>query len=283
MKYETSFSHSGNIGDVWASLPALKRYHEMAGKRVCLYLVNEQRGTYYDGAYHPTKNEAGQQVMLNKKMIDMMIPLLDAQPYIQTADMYSEEIAIEIDLDEIRRSYVGAPSLSINRWYFYIWPDMACNTTQAWLTIPPTEKDLAKGKVLINRTDRYTNEKVNYEFLKQYEDDCLFIGTPREYNNFCMAHNLNIKRLIVKDFLEYAQAIQQSRFYVSNQSQGFQLAQGLDHPRILEVCPWAANVIVYGDHAFDFLHQLGLEYYFERLYEGDSRPSEGVMEKWGKI
>ena len=46
---------------------------------------------------------------------------------------------------------------------------------------------------------------------------------------------------------------------------GISVIQGLDIPRILEVCGFAPNVIVYGDHAYDFLAQNALEYYFHKL------------------
>jgi hypothetical protein len=147
--------------------------------------------------------------------------------------------------------------------------------------VPDTDRDLCTGKVLINRTDRYTNPNINYEFLKKYEDECRFIGTQREWNNLCMQNDLNIRKLHVDNFLEYAQAVKQSKFYISNQSQGFQLAQGLMHPRLLEACPWASNVIVYGEHAYDFINQMGLEYHFDVLFNGES-PSPDELYKRAK-
>lgn len=261
-----SFSHSGNIGDCWAAIPAMKQYHKLTGRKVLLYLVNGQEGKYYEGAVHPTKSEStGENVMLNLKMINMMIPLFKAQTFIEDCVVLPEGFHAEMDMDEIRRSNVGMPGLSINRWYFYVWPDLSCDTTKVWLEVPDSEKDLAKGKVLINRTERYLNENLDYSFLKKYEDDCLFIGTQREWNNFCMGFDLNIPKLNVATFLEFAQAVKQSLFFVGSQSQGFQLAQGLDHPRLLEACTFAPNVIVHGN-GYDFLSQLGLEYLFRHLF-----------------
>ena len=48
-------------------------------------------------------------------------------------------------------------SLSINRWFFYPLPDLACNTTTKWMDVPDSDKDLAKGKIAITRTERYQN------------------------------------------------------------------------------------------------------------------------------
>lgn len=271
-------AHSGNIGDVWASLPALKEYYRKTGIKVSLYLVNGHKAEYHQGATHPTRGDNGEMVMLNKKMIEMMIPLLEAQPYIAEAKIHDGE-DIELDLDGIRGGGVGMPNTDINRWYFYIYPDLACDTSSKWLTVPEATKDFCKGKILINRTERYLNEKIDYEFLKPYEDECAFIGTPREWNTFCMGFDLNIKKVQVDNFLEYAQAVQQSKFYISNQSQGFQIAQGLTHPRILETCIWAANVNVHGEDAFDFLAQPALEFYFEYLYSGKKPVSDALIQR----
>jgi hypothetical protein len=259
-----TFLHWGNIGDTWAAIPAMKEYCSNTGNKIILYLKKDHPAEYYEGATHPTKNKEGEMVCLNQGMIDMMVPLLRAQPFIEDAMAWNDE-KIDVDMNVIRKTNVGMPALSINRWYFYTFPDLSCDLSKRWLELPFDTKDYAVGKILINRTDRYTNQEADYAFLKPYEDDCMFIGTMREYNNFCMQFDLNIRKLNVANFLEYAQAIDQSKFYMSNQSQGYQICQGLFHPSILETCIFAPNVIPVGDRMFDFINQRGLEYCFHRL------------------
>ena len=187
-------------------------------------------------------------------MIEMMIPLLKAQSFIEDARKFDPKTDVNFwDFGWIRETEVGMPGLSINRWYFYVFPDLACDLTRPWLEVPLEFNNISRGKILINRTERYRNETIDYSFLKKYEDNCLFIGTMKEYNGFTSQYNLQIKKLHVNNFLEYAQAIQQCAFYISNQSQGFQLAEGIKHPRILEVCRYAPNVIVNGPDAYDFM------------------------------
>lgn len=260
----SNFLHSGNIGDVWASLPSVKTFYEKTGEKATYLLKKDVPAFYYEGAVHPIKDEKSQAVMLNQKMIDMAIPLLKAQEYIEDARVYNGEAEF-IDMDVIRTMYVGMPNFSIQRWYFYPYPDFACDLSKDWITIPDAEKDLARGKILINRTERYQNPQRDYSFLKEYEDDCLFIGTMREYNNFCMGFDLQIRKLNVENFLEYAQAIKQCKVYVSNQSQGFQLAEAIHHPRILELCDYAPNNIINGANGYDFFAQGALEYYVKEL------------------
>lgn len=267
----TTFSHTGNIGDVWASIPAMRQHFINTGKKIDLYLYSGVPAFYYEGAVHPTKSEAGINVMLNQKMIDMMIPLLKAQDFIN--EVYSIDFSeyenykdkIRVHLEWFREIEIGLPNLSINRWYFYPFPDLNCDLSGIWLEVPHTEKDFAANKIIITRSERYTNPSIDYSFLKPYEEDVVFCGTQREWNNFCMSYDLNIRKLNINNFLELAQAINQCRFHISNQTQAFQLSEGLKVPRILEVCTYAANCIPIGEHAFDFQSQLGLEYAFHKL------------------
>ena len=260
-----SYSHSGTLGDIIASLPAIKQGTASSGKKAIPYLKNgEPYEQPFRGTVHPTKNEHGDMVMLNTNVIEMLIPLIAAQPYIHQVKQYDDG-PVQIDLDAIRKTYCGIPVFSIQRWYFYVFPQLACDLSIPWLELSESEKDIATGKVIINRTERYQNEKINYSFLKEYEDDLLFFGTMREYNLFCMQFNLNIKKLVIKDFLELAQAIKQSKFYLGNQSMGFQIAEGLKHPRLVELFSQAPNVTPQGANGYDFLAQNALEYYFKKL------------------
>lgn len=261
----TSFSHTGNIGDVWASIPAMRQHYINTGKKINLYLEKEIPAHYYEGATHPTKGESGVAVMLNQKMIDMMIPLLKEQQFINEAKLWEGE-EIQVHLSWFRDTYVGLPNFSINRWYFYVYPDLTCDLSGVWLNVPDTEKSFAKDKILITRSERYTNPNIDYSFLKPYEDELMFCGTMREYNIFCMTYDLNIKKLTINNFLELAQAIKQCRFHITNQTQAFQLSEGQKIPRILELCGFAANCIPIGKNVYDFQAQYGLEYAFHKLY-----------------
>lgn len=265
LKAATSFIHNGTIGDVIASLPAMREHYRKNKDKLTLYLLNGQEADYYAGATHPTRGKDGIMVMLNEAMIKMLIPLLAAQPCFKEVKMYEGE-PVQCDLNQIRKVNVGMPNFCISRWYFYAFPDMACDLSEIWLTIPDNDKDLAKGKIIISRTERYLNPNIDYSFLEPYQDDILFSGTELEYVIFIHRFNLkNIKRLIVNDFLELAQAIKQCKFHISNQTMAFQISQGLKIPRIVELCAFAPNVLVVGKNAYDFFAQEGLEYYFHTL------------------
>jgi hypothetical protein len=244
----------------------MNEYYRKTGKQIGLHLINGHKAEYYDGAVHPTKNSSGDYVMLNEKMIEMMLPLLKVQPCIADAKMWENE-ELSVNLGEIRNTNVGMPGFSINRWYFTVYPDLACDLSGQWLTVPDAEKDYAKGSIIITRSERYQNDRISYSFLKPFEEELLFCGTMREYNNFCMVHDLNIRKFHITNFLELAQAIKQCRFHLTNQTQAFQISEGLKKPRILEACSFAPNCIPIGEDAYDFLAQEGVEYYFNYLHK----------------
>lgn len=260
----TYFKHSGHLGDILASLPVVREYCRQKNKKAVMLLEKGIIAAFPAGTSHPTKNEDGAMVLLNEDVINMLIPLLKAQSYIEDARVLTDEV-VDIDLDVIRDMFVNMPYSCLSRIYFFAFPDMACDLSEQWLTVPDSEKDLAKGKIIITRTERYNNETIDYSFLKKFEDDCVFSGTIREYNSFCMNFDLNIKKLNISNFLELAQAIKQSKFHLSNQTMAYQVSQGIKHPRILELCNYAPNIIPIGKDAFDFYGQFHLEYYVHRL------------------
>lgn len=265
METTATFSHNGNIGDVFAAIPAMREYHKKTGKKIILYLEKDVKAFYYEGATHPTKTDGGN-VMLNQQVIDMMKPLLMAQDFMEDVKTWVDE-RVETNLSEFRNTYVGMPNFSINRWIFYVYPDLACDLSGVWMQVPDAEKDFAKGKIIITRSERYNNDRTDYSFLKQFEDDLIFSGTMREYNNFCMRFDLNIKKLAITNFLDLAQAIKQSRFHISNQTAAYQISQGIKKPSILELCGFAPNCIPIGEDCYDFFAQPAVEYYFGYLNE----------------
>lgn len=272
-----SFLHFGTIGDVWASLPAIKECSRQTKEKSNIYLVNGQAAHYYEGATHPTLDENGANVMLNQKMINMMLPLLRVQPYIGEADFYNGQ-KIDIDLNWIRNTFVNQPYHVLSKWYFYVFPDLSCDISKQYIEVPDSDKDFAKGKIIFTRTERYHNDvfdvKKTYSFLKKYETDIIFAGTMREYNNFCMEYDLNIPKLNINDFLELAQAVKQSKAVISNQTQIMQIAEGMKHPRAVELCSYAPNVVTTGENGFEYYSEQSAEYFFHRL--------NGTLEEYKK-
>lgn len=261
---EISIRSIANPGDCLASLPALKQYAQDNNRQIILYLWLNRGAYYFEGAVHPTKNAQGQNVTMNEEVFTAIRPLLLQQPFIKDVLPWRGE-PYSFAFDKHLEKNIDKWNINISRLYFYIFPDISTDLSVPWLTVPDSERDLAKGKIIITRTERYNNPMVSYHFLKPHQNQILFCGLKQERDKFCVDFDLNIEWLRTDTFLEFAQAVKQCQFYISNQTSGYQLAEGQKVRRILEVCPGCPNVMPFGPNGYDFLYQLGLEYYFHKL------------------
>lgn len=264
--------HSCNPGDIIASLVACKRYSEITGRKVKYLQTVGQPAAYYPGATHPTLDETGTAVTLNKPMFEMIKPLVESQRYIDSFEVYQGQ-RVDVDFDVIRgKTFVNLPHGSIQSWIFYAFPDLESDISQPWMFLDSPRQqieEVTKTKIILNFTERYRNSKImlDYYFLKEYSPDLIFAGTEVEHFKFCHRWNLNIPRLEVRDFLELAYAIRGCRFLLSNQSMCWNIATALGTPRLLEVCDFAQNCLpFYGKNNLGFFHQLALGHYFRLLY-----------------
>jgi hypothetical protein len=266
MKKNISVRHSANIGDLIASLAGLKGFWENTGHKFVYMQELNVEGIYHNNYYHPTQ-EGGKQVMCNKKMFDMIKPLVEAQPYIEKFEEFKGKNAV-VDFNKIRGEIeVNLPYGAIQSWYMLAFPDLAYDISQPWVDVPEREfiPDFC-GKILINFTNRYRNQFIHYYFLKDYQKELLFIGNEKERDEFCIKWDLDIKLLVVDDFLQLAQIMKLSRFLLGNQSFCWNLNRALGLPSILEMYPTAPNCIPFvGKDNYGFYHQKALEYYFKKF------------------
>lgn len=273
-----SMVHAGNAGDTIASLPAIRQFYKKTGIKPLLYLVKNHPARYIEGTTHPVKDENGNFVSLNEGMIRMLIPLIKKQDYIEDVQeldindiVFAKDFAEtkdgkrHINLSFIRDTFCNIPYGDIRRWYFYPYPDLTCDLSKQYIHVEDLDKDVAKNKIVICRTERYTSPHMDYSFLKKYQDDLVFAGTTREWNNFCMNFDLEIKKINVDDFYELAQILKQSKGLISNQTMIFQIAEGLKIPRAVEICTHAPNVIPIGEFAYDYLDSMSLQVHFHNL------------------
>jgi len=260
--------HSFPAGDLLSLLPGLKQVAKDSDCKWIIYQrVNQPYGVHgaYLGAKYSIFDEAGDAVMMNIPVFKALRPLLLAQDYIEDFREWEGE-QIDFNFDLIRENPTTMPGGCINRWPMYIWPDMATDLSQPWIYFPYKIDQRVIGKILINRTERYNNILISYNFLKQYGDNVMFIGLPNEHEIFCKQNKLDIPRLEASDYLEIAIALYNCKLYIGGQSSIFQVAEGLKIPRVLEVCNSIPNVIGSGPGFYDFLTQKALEYYVNKLF-----------------
>lgn len=267
----TVVKHSVNPGDLYAAMGALKKYYDITKRKIVVCQTVGQIAGYYNGAEHPTKNELGQNVCVNEPMWEMMKPLIESQDYIKAFEKYSGQ-SIHLDFDVIRgKTFVNMPHGPIQGWIPIAFPDLSFDLSKPWLFLdnkcPPKIKKQVEGKILLNFTERYRANLVDYYFLKNYIPELIFAGTEKEHWIFCNQWGLTIPRLEIKDFLELAYALKESKFCMCNQSQLWNIAEGLKTPRILEMCSYADNCFPnMGEYSEGYMYQAGAEYHFKVFY-----------------
>jgi len=231
--------HSGNAGDLIYSLPAMRKAAEIKGEKVHLYLHINVVAKYGNMA-HPMGN-----VQMNRKMAEMLIPLLMSTDFIGKCEITEDAQQVDYNFDLFRKfhNYTG----HISQWYFHIYPELTCDLSV------PVNFDLQPGNVafdiVLNRTARYHNPTFDYSILKPYQDRITFVGLPDEFR-VISAKLPNIKHYPVNDFYHLAQVIAASNLFIGNQSMAFAIAEQMKHPRVVEICPTAHNVIPTGQNGF---------------------------------
>lgn len=240
--------HSGNAGDIMYALPTIRQLKALVNVPVELYLKLGRPMKLPAYHTHPLGN-----VMLNKKTADMLITLIRPQSYIDRCEILTDQ-TIDIDLDHFRSGGVPLNKGNIARWCSYLTGVNPVLWTP-WLNIEPNKN--YQDSIVMARSERYRNYTINYKFLNQYKD-IIFLGVESEYRDIkkVIPH---IRWVQVKDFLEMAQIIAGSKFFIGNQSFPFSIAESLKVPRVLETSFEVINVIPEGENGYDFFFQEHLE------------------------
>lgn len=257
--------HSFNCGDLITILHGLRALYRKVGKKVFIYQRLYLPAQYYHNNIISTKNSLGESVSMNRDLFERMKPLILAQDYIAGFEVWEgQEVDFDYDLTRDTKS-IPMPNGLIYTFGEAVFPQTSANLAEQVLHVEHIDNDLYKDKVIINRTQRYTNPYVTYYFLKNYQNKCMFSGTEIEYQEFCKQFNLEIEYLKTDNFYQLAQVIQACKFGVYNQSLHFHIADGLKTKRILELCSVFPNTFCMGENGYHAYRQQALEYYFEKL------------------
>ena len=266
------FKHSANLGDLVACMASVKKICDDRNAKAIMYQRVGMEAFYYEGAKHPTVDDNGSNVCMNRTGLKMIKPLLKSQYYIEDVLEWNGE-DVDFDLDNIRNTFVNMPYGNIQRWYGYVYPQMFCDLSYPWIEVYNNEDTITdvSNKVIINFTSRYRNNKITYYFLRYHLENLLFVGTDDEYKDFCEKYNLNIDRLVVKDFRDLMLYLNNCKFFLGNASFCFNLAEAMKIPRILEACNFSPSCTPHGSDGYEFYHQPSLEYFFKKLIGNKER------------
>ncbi len=249
-KKEINFLHSGHIGDIINVLPIVK---EISKTHICKFFVriNVPLPVQYND--HP-----GGKFFLNKKIYDMLYPLLESQKYLEKIEIFNNQ-NIDINFDLIRDLPINL--LFDNARYGFHIAGVQVDLSKKFLEVEghPT----IKNKITILRSSRYQNPFINYRFLEKFENP-LYLGTLKEYD-YLKKELKNLQFYECKNFLEMASIIKSSKVFIGNSSLGIDIADGLKTPRLLEASPYFPARQVHGENGFDFYFQSHFEKYLNFL------------------
>ncbi len=221
--------HSGHIGDVIYSLPAVKSIAEARGIKVVYYLCyGVPIRTDYDGGVSAPA--------ITRELAEFVKPLLEAQPYIEKcvtipADS-TQDIHFNIDLDMFRLLPVNFRFGHLPLHYMHLtgyFSDYAA----PWLCIDGVNCD--SRLILLGRSPRNINPTIDFSLLNDIGDvEIKFVGTDGEF--------AAMKKYVPK--LDHAKAadahqvlrlIASCRLFIGNSSFNFAVAEGLKKQRLFEM------------------------------------------------
>jgi hypothetical protein len=253
--------HSFNSGDLITILPGFQKIYQDTGKKVRIYQRLGFRADYGHLNNHPVKDAQGYQVCMNEEMFYMLQPLIEYQEYIESFRIWSGEEVV-FNVDETRQhSQVPLPNGSIHHWASLVFPQLECDLGEPWLKALQGECPY----FIVNRTERYRNDYINYAFLKPYEGKIMFAGTVGEWEKFNKEFGLKTQYLWVDNFFQLATHIQNSKGFLGSQSLCWHIADAMKAQRIVEVCQFYPNTFPTGANGRSFITQAGLEYHFDEL------------------
>lgn len=230
-KKEINFLHSGQLGDIICSLPAI---YSLSEKKCNLFLNIKKENKF-----------------LSFQLYKKLLPLLKYQPYIAKVETFKNQ-SIDINLDLFR----NFPFL----WYcsnkiFLQLTGQHFNLSKKFIF--SKKINTFKKKIVIIRTLRRQNKSINYSFLKKY-GDLVFLGLKDEFIELKKQINtLNYHKC--SNFFEMCSIINSCKLFIGNASFGYHLAEGLKIERILEKSSDGPDVIPFGNSGYEFYFQEDFE------------------------
>ena len=250
-----NFKHSANAGDLIYSLVGIRAACRKIGRKARILCRLNMVGSYYEGATHPLGN-----LMFTEDTFNMVLPLIETLDFVESIEIWKNQCEIHFNIDQIRDNCdaLGMPHTEIRQWMMMMFPETAGCISEPWL--PSRREPPAPIKyIAVNLTQRYRNPSINYRFLDDVGVPIMFLGVGSEHDIF-IKECRKAQYLKTKNYAEVAGVIGGSKLFIGNQSSCFAVAEGMGHPRLLEVCKEATNVIPCTPNGIPFVDQKALEY-----------------------
>jgi|SRR5882757_5961759 len=217
-----NISHSGELGDVIWSLPAIRA---LGGGS--LFGVNRPW----------TRPEFTKRIAVLKR-------LLESQDYVHHVGPHEGQ-HIDLDISPFRRSglITGQSIPERIARFCRATPDLA----NPWIMVEPDSR--SSGRIVINQCERWTSWFMPWkQIVDTFKKDILFVGLKQEHNKFQEQFG-KVSYQSTNDLYEVASLIKGSELFIGNQSSANSIAEAMKHRKILAACLYASDCLFKGDHA----------------------------------
>lgn len=220
---EITFKHSGDLGDIIFSIPAIKEL--AAGKNAVLYLDPE------GGLTSPLVKWADRTcTKLNKETIAQIKNFLEKQHPITRVEFWNGQ-AVDYDLDEFRR-HIKYNNLAISHLVAFAQDQNIA--AEPWL-IYDKKRALPKP-IVITRSVRYHGHFSYWEHqLPKIKNDAIFVGLPKEYEIFLYTFGQEIEYYPTPTISDLIETVYSCEEIYCNQGLPHALAEGFHKKLTCEV------------------------------------------------
>ena len=251
------YKHSGSLGDIIYSLPVVKKM----GPGDFLIPVGNLSKVCYDYGYNVSLMHKQHHGCMTVNDINMLMPLLESQPYINSVNICEPDDEDLVNLDKFRgvlfRSFNGNYVEGYMRTFNL--PFTYNDSADPWMEV----EEKLQAPYVVCRTPRYITDdhQSRYrhrELANKYDlsRNGIFVGTEEEHYNYQTATGISIHHYKVKNFLELAQVIAGCIRFIGNQTFAFSLAMALGKPAILEhikTKPLKLNECYFENHDVEYI------------------------------
>jgi len=222
-----TFKHSGDLGDIIYSLPAVRK---LGGGVLLLDITG--------GADEPICRQQciDERTKFNRDGFEFIAPLLRDQEYLKDVAVWNGE-AVDYNLNRFRQKLIDPNARSKTRNLLDLYLDAfglpVHDPDEGWLTCgEPIHLD---RKVAVSRSPRMQSNFPWFVVRKRYfRDQGVFIGLPKEHELFEYTFDTTIPHHPTKDALEMARVISGCELFVGNSTFALAVAIALGHVSIVQ-------------------------------------------------
>jgi hypothetical protein len=232
----STFSHSGNLGDIVYSLAVVKHFG-FGDYFIKLGNVPTVIAKYNSGPVPAEYNGR-----LSQSDFNWLAPMIEAQPYINSVKPWSNE-KIDYDLDTFRATVGTEFKANFIETYFQTFNlPYSKESLNPWLTVSSPRRE---ARFVVTRTPRWRSGKTTtiptwIRFMRENKvpQNGIFVGLPSEHKEFCELFNVKIPYYPCRDFLDMAEVIAGCEMFIGNQTMAYGIARGLNKQTMLEALSW---------------------------------------------